>query len=57
MLWDPNFYETLCFDEFFTKKRKKKGSISTHSVDKREIMSHLKIFRQINSLVTYLHIS
>ena len=29
--------------------------ISTlHTVEKREILSHQKIFRQINSLVTYL---
>ena len=27
---------------------------TTHSVEKREILSHQKIFRQINSLVTYL---
>ena len=26
----------------------------SHSVEKREILSHRKIFRQINSLVTYL---
>ena len=28
--------------------------ITMHSVEKREILSHQKIFRQINSLVTYL---
>ena len=28
--------------------------LTVHSVEKREILSHQKIFRQINSLVTYL---
>ena len=30
------------------------GNSGNHSVEKREILSHLKIFRQINYLVTYL---
>ena len=29
-------------------------TVHTHSVEKQEILSHQKIFRQINSLVTYL---
>ena len=28
--------------------------VHQHTVEKREILSHLKIFREINSLVTYL---
>ena len=36
------------------KKRTKVWFFHIHSVEKREILSYRKIFRQINSLETYL---
>jgi len=39
----------ICFHHFFTKNYVKS---TCHSVEKREILSHQKIFREINSLVT-----